>query len=73
MSDIAVSVEHLSKTYGGDQPVAALADVDAWFRRGTATAVMGPSGSGKSNLMHCAAVSTGPPRRVGSAPPICRR
>jgi ABC-type lipoprotein export system ATPase subunit len=55
MSDIAVSVEHVSKTYGGDQPVVALADVDAWFRRGTATAVMGPSGSGKSTLLHCAA------------------
>src|SRR5687767_8005629 len=55
MSDVAVSVERVSKTYGGDQPVVALADVDAWFRRGTATAVMGPSGSGKSTLLHCAA------------------
>jgi ABC-type lipoprotein export system ATPase subunit len=55
MSDIAVSVERVSKTYGGDQPVVALADVDASFLRGTATAVMGPSGSGKSTLLHCAA------------------
>jgi putative ABC transport system ATP-binding protein len=55
MSDIAVSVERVSKTYGGEQPVVALADVDAWFPRGTATAVMGPSGSGKSTLLHCAA------------------
>jgi ABC-type lipoprotein export system ATPase subunit len=54
-ADIAVSVERVSKTYGGDQPVVALADVDAWFPRGTATAVMGPSGSGKSTLLHCAA------------------
>jgi ABC-type lipoprotein export system ATPase subunit len=51
----AVSVERVSKTYGGDQPVVALADVDARFLRGTATAVMGPSGSGKSTLLHCAA------------------
>jgi putative ABC transport system ATP-binding protein len=55
MSDIAVSVECVSRTYGGDQPVVALADVDAFFLRGTATAVMGPSGSGKSTLLHCAA------------------
>jgi len=55
MSDIAVSVERVSRTYGGDQPVIALADVDASFLRGTATAVMGPSGSGKSTLLHCAA------------------
>ncbi len=54
-TDIAVSVERVSRTYGGDQPVVALADVDAGFRRGTVTAVMGPSGSGKSTLLHCAA------------------
>src|SRR6186713_2208904 len=51
----AVSVEGLSRTYGGEQPVAALAGVDVDFLRGTATAVMGPSGSGKSTLLHCAA------------------
>jgi putative ABC transport system ATP-binding protein len=55
MPDTAVSVECVSRTYGGDQPVVALADVDAFFLRGTATAVMGPSGSGKSTLLHCAA------------------
>ena len=55
MSDHAVSVEHLTRTYGGDQPVVALAGVDASFLRGTVTAVMGPSGSGKSTLLHCAA------------------
>ena len=55
MADIAVSVERVSRTYGGEQPVVALADLDAFFIRGTATAVMGPSGSGKSTLLHCAA------------------
>ena len=55
MSDHAVSVEQLTRTYGGDQPVVALAGVDAGFLRGTVTAVMGPSGSGKSTLLHCAA------------------
>ncbi|WP_344243202.1 ABC transporter ATP-binding protein [Actinocorallia libanotica] len=54
-ADDVVSVERVSRTYGGDQPVVALDDVDAGFRRGTMTAVMGPSGSGKSTLLHCAA------------------
>ncbi|WP_055693924.1 ABC transporter ATP-binding protein [Streptomyces prasinopilosus] len=53
-ADVAVSLEHVRKTYGGDQPVVALDDVDVRFARGTATAVMGPSGSGKSTLLHCA-------------------
>ncbi|SDC18561.1 ABC transporter ATP-binding protein [Streptomyces prasinopilosus] len=54
-ADVAVSLEHVRRTYGGDQPVVALDDVDVRFARGTATAVMGPSGSGKSTLLHCAA------------------
>ncbi|MGW9492954.1 ABC transporter ATP-binding protein [Streptomyces prasinus] len=54
-ADVAVSLEHVRRTYGGDQPVVALDDVDVRFLRGTATAVMGPSGSGKSTLLHCAA------------------
>ncbi|MET0133184.1 MAG: ABC transporter ATP-binding protein [Kibdelosporangium sp.] len=54
-AEYAVSVEGVSKTYGGEQPVVALSEVDARFTRGTATAVMGPSGSGKSTLLHCAA------------------
>ncbi|MET8220950.1 ABC transporter ATP-binding protein [Streptomyces hirsutus] len=54
-ADVAVSLERVHKTYGGDQPVVALDGVDVRFVRGTATAVMGPSGSGKSTLLHCAA------------------
>ncbi|MFI5567034.1 ABC transporter ATP-binding protein [Streptomyces sp. NPDC051740] len=54
-ADVAVGLDHVHKTYGGDQPVVALDDVSAVFTRGTATAVMGPSGSGKSTLLHCAA------------------
>ncbi|MFJ2950602.1 ABC transporter ATP-binding protein [Streptomyces sp. NPDC087226] len=54
-ADVAVGLDHVHKTYGGDQPVVALDDVSAVFMRGTATAVMGPSGSGKSTLLHCAA------------------
>ncbi|MFE4054368.1 ABC transporter ATP-binding protein [Streptomyces sp. YIM B13518] len=54
-ADVAVGLDHVHKTYGGDQPVVALDDVSAVFTRGTATAVTGPSGSGKSTLLHCAA------------------
>jgi putative ABC transport system ATP-binding protein len=46
----------LTKTYGeGDAVVRALDDVTVEFERGRFTAVMGPSGSGKSSLMHCLA------------------
>ena len=51
----AVTLEGVTRTYDGEQPVVALAGVDIDFRRGTFTAVMGPSGSGKSTLLHCAA------------------
>jgi len=51
----AVRVEDLTRTYGGAQPVTALAGVDAAFDRGTFTAVMGPSGSGKSTFLQAAA------------------
>ncbi|MGV9641683.1 ABC transporter ATP-binding protein [Streptomyces sp. NPDC003514] len=51
----AVTLESVTRTYDGEQPVAALAGVDLDFRGGTFTAVMGPSGSGKSTLLHCAA------------------
>ncbi|TQS42939.1 ABC transporter ATP-binding protein [Cryptosporangium phraense] len=52
----AVRVEQLTRVYGTDQqPVTALAGVDAVFVRGTFTAVMGPSGSGKSTLLQTAA------------------
>ncbi|WP_425385639.1 ATP-binding cassette domain-containing protein [Streptomyces marokkonensis] len=54
-ADVAVSIERVDRTHGGDQPVVALDDVSAVFMRGTATAVMGPSGSGKSTLLHRAA------------------
>ena len=52
----AVEATGLRKVYGeGDTAVAALRGVDVAFARGTFTAVMGPSGSGKSPLMHCLA------------------
>ena len=52
----AARVEHLTKTYGtGQARVVALDDVTVGMRAGEFTAVMGPSGSGTSTLMHCLA------------------
>ena len=46
----------LVKTYGTDEvAVRALDGVNVEFQRGRFTAVMGPSGSAKSTLMHCMA------------------
>jgi putative ABC transport system ATP-binding protein len=46
----------LSKVYGqGETRVIALNDVSIDFAAGEFTAIMGPSGSGKSALLHCAA------------------
>ena len=49
-------VAGLTKVYGaGEARVVALDAVDVDFARGRFTAIMGPSCSGKSTLMHCAA------------------
>jgi putative ABC transport system ATP-binding protein len=48
-----IEVRGLKKIYTmGDEQVAALAGVDLKFERGEHTAVIGPSGSGKSSLMN---------------------
>ena len=48
----ALEVRGLTRTYGeGAGAVTALAGVDLAFAPGTFTAVMGPSGSGKSSLL----------------------
>ena len=46
----ALSARDLSKSYG---PVRALADVSLDIPAGQSVAVMGPSASGKSTLLHC--------------------
>ncbi len=53
---VAVRVDRVTKTYGGRRnPVHALREVSFDFVSGSFTAVMGPSGSGKSSLLNCAA------------------
>ncbi|MGH3494929.1 MAG: ATP-binding cassette domain-containing protein, partial [Sciscionella sp.] len=50
-----VALDHVSKVYGKNPPTQALDDLSVRFPRGSFTAVMGPSDSGKSTFLHCAA------------------
>jgi putative ABC transport system ATP-binding protein len=53
---VAARAIGLTKTYGErDATVRALDDVSVEFERARFSAIMGPSGSGKSNLLHCMA------------------
>src|SRR5439155_16479371 len=47
-----ISCRALAKVYGGPQPVVALDSVDLDVAAGEFTAVVGPSGGGKSTLLH---------------------
>src|SRR5262245_57510632 len=52
----AARARALTKIYGtADSRVVALDHVDVDFHTGRFTAIMGPSGSGQSTLMHCVA------------------
>ena len=54
--ELAVHAIEITKTYGiGPTAVTALDRVSVAFGRGRFSAVMGPSGSGKSSLLHCLA------------------
>jgi putative ABC transport system ATP-binding protein len=53
MNDIIIRTENLAKTYGtGAASSHALRGVSATIRRGSFTCIVGPSGHGKSTLMH---------------------
>ena len=53
----AARADNAKKVYGaGETAVHALAGVTVEFTEGQFTAIMGPSGSGNSTLMHCLAV-----------------
>src|SRR5438128_8420696 len=47
-----ISCRALAKVYGGPQPVVALDSVDLDVAAGEFLAVVGPSGGGKSTLLH---------------------
>lgn len=54
MSDFIIKAENLKKVYRSDtkEETIALKGVDIQIERGKMVAVMGPSGSGKSSLLH---------------------
>lgn len=50
---IVMKADHITKTYGeGDVKVKALDDVSLTVEKGELTAILGPSGTGKSTLLH---------------------
>ena len=55
-TEAVASARNATKIYGeGETAVTALDDVTVDFERTRFTAIMGPSGSGQSTLMHCVA------------------
>lgn len=55
-----LSMEGLSKTYGGQTPVEALKDVHLTIEQGEYVAIEGPSGAGKSTLLNLLALLDAP-------------
>lgn len=52
MTDIVVSLSHVSKQFQGPPPVQVIRDASLTVEKGEHVVVMGPSGSGKSTLMN---------------------
>ena len=74
-SDASVIVRKLGLRYPGN-PAPTLADVSLTIRRGELACIVGPSGAGKTSLLHCIAGLTAPTAgsvevsgRVVDAPP----
>jgi putative ABC transport system ATP-binding protein len=47
-----LELDHVTKTYGSQPPVAALREVSFTVTQGELAAIVGPSGSGKTTLLH---------------------
>jgi putative ABC transport system ATP-binding protein len=63
MSDVVFDVQDLWLRYGkGDAAYDALRGVDLQIRRGEFIAIVGPSGSGKSSLLHILGLMLNPTR-----------
>lgn len=52
MNDIALELKHVTKRYDGSPPVVALYDASLRLGIGEMVAVIGPSGGGKSTMLH---------------------
>lgn|SRR5574341_310249 len=52
MSDVIIRAEKLGKVYNNGYRTCALSDVDLAVERHTFSCIMGPSGHGKSTLLH---------------------
>lgn len=50
MNTVAISIEHISKTYTGKQPVRALDDINLQISEGEIFGLIGPDGAGKTSL-----------------------
>ena len=65
-----LTLDHITLTYpDGDRDLVAVDDVSLTVAAGTATAILGPSGSGKSSLLAVASTLTRPTRglvRIGA-------
>lgn len=52
MNDVIIRTERLSKVYGNGYRTAAIEDIDLSVERRSFSCIMGPSGHGKSTLLH---------------------